>query len=69
MKFPWRSGSRCDEEEDRKMDAIEARAPLLPDILSLHGKWQSSKPAIIFGDRFLTWADFARAASLAEITP
>jgi len=31
---------------------------LLPEILSLHGVWRTSKPAVIFGDRELTWGEF-----------
>lgn len=37
------------------MSAFDTHAPLLPEILSLHGKWKGSKPALICGDETLTW--------------
>ncbi len=40
------------------MTRIDAPAPLLPEILSLHGKWRATKPAVIFEGRELTWGEF-----------
>lgn len=40
------------------MTAFDDHAPLLPEILSLHGKWRATKPALICGEETLTWAEF-----------
>jgi len=40
------------------MSWFDAQAPLLPDIVALHGKWQGAKPAVVDGDRVVTWRDF-----------
>ncbi len=37
------------------MSAFDTNAPLLPEILSLHGKWKGNKSALICGDETLTW--------------
>ena len=34
---------------------FDAPAPLLPDILALHGRWLGNKPAIICDDETLSW--------------
>lgn len=39
------------------MTRFDTHAPLLPEILSLHGKWKAAKPAIIFGSEALSWSD------------
>lgn len=39
------------------MTGFDTHAPLLPEILSLHGKWRATKPAVISGDTTLTWAE------------
>ncbi|WP_417456896.1 class I adenylate-forming enzyme family protein [Kordiimonas sp.] len=49
------------------MAAFDTSAPLLPEILSLHGKWKAGKAALICGDEVITWADFeARTNQLAN---
>src|SRR5688572_7625183 len=40
--------------------AFDAPAPLLPEILALHGRWLGSRPAVICDDEVLTWAQFDR---------
>lgn len=40
------------------MNAFDDHAPLLPEILSLHGKWKARKPALICGTEVMTWAEF-----------
>ncbi|MBV1929954.1 MAG: acyl--CoA ligase, partial [Gammaproteobacteria bacterium] len=37
------------------MTAFDTKAPLLPEILALHGKWKGDKTALIFGDERLSW--------------
>jgi acyl-CoA synthetase (AMP-forming)/AMP-acid ligase II len=39
---------------------IPAPAPLLPDVLRLHGRWRATKPALSCGEATLTWAEFDR---------
>ena len=46
------------------MTAFDAPAPLLPEILALHGRWLGSKPALICDDTVLTWREFDRAINL-----
>lgn len=45
------------------MTAFDTHAPLLPEILSLHGKWKGSKPALICGEETISWAEFDRATN------
>ena len=40
------------------MAAFDTSAPLLPEILSLHGKWKDKKPALICDGRTVTWREF-----------
>jgi acyl-CoA synthetase (AMP-forming)/AMP-acid ligase II len=40
------------------MNWFDAQAPLFPEIIALHGKWQGAKPAVVDGDRVLSWRDF-----------
>ncbi len=40
------------------MNAFDDHAPLLPEILSLHGKWKAQKSALVCGAETLTWAEF-----------
>ncbi|TNE62093.1 MAG: long-chain fatty acid--CoA ligase [Alphaproteobacteria bacterium] len=42
------------------MSPFDTKAPLLPEILSLHGKWKGKKTAVKCGDRSLSWAEFDR---------
>jgi long-chain acyl-CoA synthetase len=39
---------------------IPAPAPLIPDVLRLHGRWRARKPALSCGDATLSWAEFDR---------
>ena len=43
------------------MSTFDAPAPLLPEILQLHGRWQGSKPALICDDEVLSWCKFDAA--------
>lgn len=45
------------------MTAFDNHAPLLPEILSLHGKWKGSKPALVCGEEVVSWAQFDRATN------
>lgn len=38
-----------------------ASSPLLPEILSLHGKWRANREAVICGDQRLNWQQFTHA--------
>lgn len=40
------------------MAHFDAPVPLLPEILSLHGKWQATKTAVICGQTKLNWSSF-----------
>ena len=40
------------------MNWFDAQAPLFPEIIALHGKWQGAKPAVVDGDRVLSWREF-----------
>ncbi len=39
------------------MSTFDSHAPLLPEILSLHGKWKANKPALIGDGYSLSWRD------------
>jgi acyl-CoA synthetase (AMP-forming)/AMP-acid ligase II len=39
------------------MTTFDTNAPLLPEILSLHGKWKGSKTALICEDNMVSWAE------------
>ncbi len=39
---------------------FDAPAPLLPEILALNGRWMGDKPAVVCGDRVLTWRQLHR---------
>lgn len=39
------------------MSTFDSHAPLLPEILSLHGKWKANKPALIGDGYCLSWRD------------
>ena len=43
------------------MNAFASPAPLLPEILALHGKWRGSREAVICEDQRLDWAAFTAA--------
>jgi long-chain acyl-CoA synthetase len=38
------------------MSWFEAPAPLLPDLIALHGKWRATRVALVEDERRLTWA-------------
>ena len=40
------------------MSEFPSPAPLLPEILALHGRWRAERDAVLCGDRRVTWADF-----------
>ena len=39
------------------MSPFDTSAPLLPEILSLHGKWKGNKPALVSGADRLSWKE------------
>ena len=43
------------------MDRFPSLAPLLPEILALHGKWRAPNPAVCCADKTLDWAAFCAA--------
>ncbi len=46
---------------------FDSPAPLLPEIIALHGKWRAHKPAVISEDEQLSWLQFTqRTAQLAN---
>jgi len=46
---------------------FDSPAPLLPEIIALHGKWRATKPAIVFEQDEISWAEFtARIARVAN---
>ncbi len=46
---------------------FDSPAPLLPEIIALHGKWRASKPAVIFERDEISWGEFtARIARVAN---
>ena len=40
------------------MSWFTAESPLFPEIVALHGKWLGAKPAVVDGERVLSWRDF-----------
>ena len=40
------------------MSWFTAESPLFPEIIALHGKWLGAKPAVVDGDRVLSWREF-----------
>lgn len=40
------------------MSEFPARAPLLPEILALHGRWHAERDAVVVGEERITWARF-----------
>jgi len=42
------------------MDAFDARAPLLPEILALHGRWRRGREAVVCGEQRQRWGEFSR---------
>jgi acyl-CoA synthetase (AMP-forming)/AMP-acid ligase II len=40
------------------MSWFAAEAPLFPEIIALHGKWQGERPAVVDGARVASWREF-----------
>ena len=40
------------------MEHFPSQAPLLPEILALHGKWRNTKTAVVCGSESLSWSEF-----------
>ncbi|MFV0276454.1 MAG: class I adenylate-forming enzyme family protein, partial [Parahaliea sp.] len=40
---------------------FDSRAPLLPEILALHGRWRGEREALVCGDTHLNWREFCVA--------
>lgn len=40
------------------MSAFDTHAPLLPEILALHGRWKGAKPALVCGNKVQSWQEF-----------
>lgn len=45
------------------MAAYDVPEPLIPDLIAQHARWQPARPAVIEGDRTLTWAEFDAATN------
>ena len=45
------------------MGAFDAPRPLIPDAIAQHGHWLADKPALLCGERRLTWRDFDRSTN------
>jgi len=43
--------------------AYDVPRPLIPDLIAQHGRWQATKPALLCGERRLTWREFDRATN------
>ena len=41
------------------MSEFPSPAPLLPEILALHGRWRAERAAVIVGDEHRSWAEFS----------
>jgi acyl-CoA synthetase (AMP-forming)/AMP-acid ligase II len=40
------------------MSGFDTRAPLLPEILALHGRWRANRPALVCDGKCETWGEF-----------
>lgn len=40
------------------MGAFDAPCPLIPDLVAQHGRWQADRPALLCGERRLSWREF-----------
>lgn len=45
------------------MRSFDLPDPLIPDLIAQHARWQPGKPALIEGERALTWAQFDAATN------
>jgi acyl-CoA synthetase (AMP-forming)/AMP-acid ligase II len=43
--------------------SFDVPQPLIPDFIAQHGEWQAAKPALIEGERRLSWGDFDRSTN------
>lgn len=43
------------------MEHFEAKSPLLPEIMSLHGKWRATQDAVLCDGQRLNWQQFTRS--------
>jgi len=43
--------------------AFDVPRPLIPDLIAQHGRWLARKPALLCGERRLTWREFDRATN------
>jgi acyl-CoA synthetase (AMP-forming)/AMP-acid ligase II len=43
--------------------AYDVPQPLIPDLIAQHGRWQAAKPALLCGERRLSWREFDRATN------
>jgi len=43
------------------MHAFDARAPLLPEIIALHGRWRAGRPAVVCNDGRESWREFTHS--------
>jgi acyl-CoA synthetase (AMP-forming)/AMP-acid ligase II len=43
--------------------AFDVPRPLIPDLIAQHGRWLARKPALLCGERRLTWHEFDRATN------
>lgn len=46
-----------------RVGAYDVPRPLIPDLIAQHGRWQASKPALLCGERRLTWREFDAATN------
>ncbi len=45
------------------MSPFDTKAPLLPDILALHGRWKGKKPALVTKSECMTWHELDEATN------
>ena len=45
------------------MGSLDAPRPLIADAIAQHGHWQAAKPALLCGERRLSWRDFDRSTN------
>jgi long-chain acyl-CoA synthetase len=45
------------------MGSMDAPRPLIADAIAQHGHWQADKPALICGERRISWRDFDRSTN------
>jgi acyl-CoA synthetase (AMP-forming)/AMP-acid ligase II len=45
------------------MGSLDAPRPLIADAIAQHGHWQAARPALLCGERRLSWRDFDRSTN------